>query len=139
VIVALDGNFQLRRLKCAGNDIDDQLVKDRFIMKQKQFDEWIITHDSFWNKSNKNQVCKNCNYVCFYICIYFYFAFIYFIITIFYFKETACDSYFKAADQVRSNIKSKHLDDTGLFGSTCRHGVPLGFINLKGIGERLKI
>ncbi|CAB4482642.1 unnamed protein product [Rhizophagus irregularis] len=108
IIVALDGNFQLRRLKCAGNDINDQLVKDQFIIKQKQFDEWMITHDSSRNKSTKNQ-------------------------------ETACDSYFKAADQARSNIKSKHLDDTGLFGSTCRHGIPLKFINLKGIGERFSL
>ena len=57
-------------------------------------------------------------------------------IIIFYFKENGCDSYFKAADQDRAKIKSKKLDDTGLFGSTCRHGIPLKFINLKGIGER---
>ncbi|CAB5193235.1 unnamed protein product [Rhizophagus irregularis] len=31
------------------------------------------------------------------------------------------------------------LDDTGIFGSTCRHGIPLKFINLKGIGERFSL
>ncbi|PKC00204.1 hypothetical protein RhiirA5_257439, partial [Rhizophagus irregularis] len=47
-----------------------------------------------------------------------------------------CESNFKAADQLRSFNKSKFLDDTGIFGSTCRHGVPLKFLNLKNMGER---
>ncbi|PKY60134.1 hypothetical protein RhiirA4_517405 [Rhizophagus irregularis] len=105
VIIALDGNFQLRRLKCAGNDFDDRLIKEQFIMKQEEYDEWLIAHDSLPRKS----------------------------------QETACENYFKAADQAQCKKKSKHLDDTGLFGSTCRHGIPLRFINLKGIGERFSL
>ena len=45
VIVALDGNFQLRRLKCAGNNIGEQLIKDQFIMRQEQYDQWVNLHD----------------------------------------------------------------------------------------------
>ena len=47
-----------------------------------------------------------------------------------------CESNFKAANQIRSFQKSKHLDDTGIFGSTCRHGIPLKFLNLCNMGER---
>ena len=61
VIVALDGNFQLRRLKCAGNDIGVPLIKDRFIMKQEQYDEWINSHDLSQHKQsiNNSQVSSN--------------------------------------------------------------------------------
>jgi len=50
--------------------------------------------------------------------------------------STSCESNFKAADQIRSLQKSKYLDDTGIFGSTCRHGIPLKFLNLHNMGER---
>ena len=59
VIVALDGNFQLRRLKC-GNDISEPLIKDRFIMKQEQYDEWINSYDSSrYKQSINSQVSSN--------------------------------------------------------------------------------
>jgi len=48
--------------------------------------------------------------------------------------DLACEHHFRAANQ--SSIKSKNLDDTGIFGCTCRHGIPLNFLNLKEIGER---
>jgi hypothetical protein len=49
---------------------------------------------------------------------------------------TSCESNFKAANQIKSLQKSKYLDDTGIFGSTCRHGIPLKFLNLRNMGER---
>ncbi|RIA84565.1 hypothetical protein C1645_858965, partial [Glomus cerebriforme] len=50
-----------------------------------------------------------------------------------------CESNFKAADQLKSYNKSESLDDTGLFGCTCRHGIPIKFINLRNIGERYSL
>ena len=74
VIIALDGNFQLRRLKCAGNDIGVPLIKDRFIMKQEQYDEWINSHYSSRHKQpiNNSQVSSN-------FCLIFYILYNYYI------------------------------------------------------------
>src|ERR1700732_1045045 len=51
-------NDQLRKLQCAGNDINDQLIKDQFIMKHEQYDEWTIAHDSFRSKPSKTVKVK---------------------------------------------------------------------------------
>ncbi|GBB94952.1 hypothetical protein RclHR1_02450005 [Rhizophagus clarus] len=108
-IISFDGNFQLRRLKSSGNSCEDRLVNDRFIISEEFFSNWVSNNQSFCN--NKLQKDKKIDI-------------------------TSCESNFKAADQLRSFNKSKFLDDTGIFGSTCRHGVPLKFLNLKKMGER---
>ena len=46
-----------------------------------------------------------------------------------------CNS-FKAGDNIRSKQKNKKLDEKGVFGSVCRHEIPLLFLNLPE-GERL--
>jgi hypothetical protein len=67
---------------------------------------------------------------------------IYLLTYILFFKKnkkndpTSCESNFKAANQIKSLQKSKYLDDTGIFGSTCRHSIPLKFLNLRNMGER---
>ncbi|CAB5213016.1 unnamed protein product [Rhizophagus irregularis] len=108
-IISFDGNFQLRRLKSSGNSYENRLVNDRFIISEEFFSDWVSNNQSFYN--NKLQKDKKNDI-------------------------TSCESNFKAADQLRSFNKSKFLDDTGIFGSTCRHGVPLKFLNLKNMGER---
>jgi hypothetical protein len=52
----MDGNFQLKRLKCAGNNIGEPLIKDQFIMKQEQYDEWI---NLYGKQSINGQVSKS--------------------------------------------------------------------------------
>ncbi len=75
--------------------------------------------------------------------------FIFFIIILFYYLKfnfnfffkikidlLPCESNFKAVNQIRALQKSNYLDDTGIFESTCRYGIPLKFLNLKNMEER---
>ena len=48
----MDENFQLKRLKCAGNDIGEPLIKERYIMKQEYYDQWVNSQGSFKYKHN---------------------------------------------------------------------------------------
>ncbi|GBB87582.1 hypothetical protein RclHR1_14040003 [Rhizophagus clarus] len=113
LIIAFDGNFQLRRLKSAGNNISNRLVINDYIKTFDEYQDWVKQN---YNSINNNQIFnKNKNNI------------------------TFCESNFKAADQYNSYHKSKSLDDTGLFGCTCRHGIPIKFINLRNIGERYSL
>ncbi|CAB4480494.1 unnamed protein product [Rhizophagus irregularis] len=113
-IIAFDGNFQLKRLKSAGNDVENRLVNDRFIISEDNFRCWLLSNNQasttnihLMNNNNKSET-----------------------------GPTSCESNFKATNQIKSLQKFKHLDDTGIFGSTCRHGIPLKFLNLRNMGER---
>ena len=44
VIIALDGNFQLRRLKSAGNDIGHRLIEDNYIKTFDDYQNWLAKH-----------------------------------------------------------------------------------------------
>ncbi|CAB5368131.1 unnamed protein product [Rhizophagus irregularis] len=114
IIIAFDGNFQLKRLKSAGNDVENRLVNDRFIISEDNFRCWLLSNNQasttnihLMNNNNKSET-----------------------------GPTSCESNFKATNQIKSLQKFKHLDDTGIFGSTCRHGIPLKFLNLRNMGER---
>ncbi|RHZ88257.1 hypothetical protein Glove_24g30 [Diversispora epigaea] len=48
-----------------------------------------------------------------------------------------CDSHFKASEQ--KTKKNDKWDDSGLFGCTCRHGIPIRFINLRDMTERYNL
>ena len=58
VIIALDGNFQLRRLKSAGNDIGHRLVNDNYIKTFDEYQNWLAEHYDSMNIQvfNKNKV-----------------------------------------------------------------------------------
>ncbi|CAB4423895.1 unnamed protein product [Rhizophagus irregularis] len=105
---------QLKRLKSAGNDVENRLVNDRFIISEDNFRCWLLSNNQasttnihLMNNNNKSET-----------------------------GPTSCESNFKATNQIKSLQKFKHLDDTGIFGSTCRHGIPLKFLNLRNMGER---
>ncbi|KAH9825058.1 hypothetical protein DFH28DRAFT_1077494 [Melampsora americana] len=51
--------------------------------------------------------------------------------------KTACSESHTAADDVRNSSSWDQCDDTGLFGSACRHDVPLRFVNIYKSGEKL--
>src|SRR5439155_19006112 len=51
------------------------------------------------------------------------------------FKFISCENNFKMANQ-KNTKKCDVKDETGVFGCTCRHGVPLRFLNLKSMGEK---
>ncbi|EGG12645.1 uncharacterized protein MELLADRAFT_86843 [Melampsora larici-populina 98AG31] len=51
--------------------------------------------------------------------------------------KTACSESHTAADDVRNSSSWEQCDDTGVFGSTCRHDVPLRFVNIYKSGEKL--
>ncbi|CAB4496102.1 unnamed protein product [Rhizophagus irregularis] len=114
IIIALDANFQLKRMKSAGSNIGERIIEESFILNQNKYDEWV---QNSINLSSLNTLNINNNNA----------------------QINVCDSHFKAANQTKANLKSNYLDDTGIFGSTCRHGIPLKFINLKGIGERFSL
>jgi hypothetical protein len=42
---------------------------------------------------------------------------------------------FKAANEKNSKILSNALDISGVVGTTCKHGIPMKFLNIK-TGER---
>ncbi|GES96263.1 hypothetical protein GLOIN_2v1886648 [Rhizophagus clarus] len=116
VIIALDANFQLKRMKSAGSDIGERLIDELFILNQNKYDDWAQSSINIRSSSNNINNILGKNY-----------------------QTSVCNNHFKAADQTRANIKSNYLNDTGIFGSTCRHGIPLKFINLKEIGERFSL
>lgn len=47
-------------------------------------------------------------------------------------------NHFKAGDKVRSTVSSKRLAVTGIFGSVCKHEIPMKFCDMKH-GERLAL
>ncbi|KAH9809139.1 hypothetical protein DFH28DRAFT_1086858 [Melampsora americana] len=51
--------------------------------------------------------------------------------------NTACSESHTAADDVRNGASWDQCDDTGLFGSVCRHNIPLRFANINKTGKRL--
>ncbi|OAV86744.1 hypothetical protein PTTG_03001 [Puccinia triticina 1-1 BBBD Race 1] len=51
-------------------------------------------------------------------------------------RSTCSDSH-KAANDVRNSSSWDKFDDTGLFGSCCRHDIPLKLTNIEGTGEKL--
>ncbi|EGG13009.1 uncharacterized protein MELLADRAFT_87078 [Melampsora larici-populina 98AG31] len=51
--------------------------------------------------------------------------------------KTACSESHTAADDVRNSSSWEQCDDTGVFGSTCRHDVPLRLVNIYKSGEKL--
>ncbi|KAH9809146.1 hypothetical protein DFH28DRAFT_1067209 [Melampsora americana] len=51
--------------------------------------------------------------------------------------KTACSDSHTAANDVRNSTSWDRCDDTGLFGSACRHDVPLKLINIYKSGEKL--
>ena len=52
----------------------------------------------------------------------------------FVFNKGGCPG-FRAGSAIRSAVRYKKLDETGVFGLTCRHEHPVKFLNLK-YGER---
>ena len=53
-IIAFDGNFQLRRLKSAGNNYEDRLINNKFIISENVFSNWILNNNQL--SYNKLQV-----------------------------------------------------------------------------------
>ncbi|KAH9815906.1 hypothetical protein DFH28DRAFT_1163510 [Melampsora americana] len=51
--------------------------------------------------------------------------------------KNACADSHTAANDVRNSTSWKRSDDTGLFGCTCRHDVPLKLANIYKTGEKL--
>ena len=51
------------------------------------------------------------------------------------FQRGVCND-FKAGDKLRSVVGTKKLSVTGIFGSSCKHDIPIRFVNMKH-GERL--
>ena len=45
----MDGNFQLRRLKSAGNDIGHRLIVDDYIKTFDEYQNWLVQH---YNSTN---------------------------------------------------------------------------------------
>ena len=123
-------------MKSAGSNIGERIIEDSFILNQNKYDEWMQNSINLRTSNSLN--VNNNNPVSLSIIYQFIFIVMHNLLTINYFIKqiNICDSHFKAANQKRANLKSNYLDDTGIFGSTCRHGIPLKFINLKGIGER---
>ena len=115
------------------------MVNDRFIVSEDDFKCWLSSNDQTSTNvrliNNKSEVNIN-------LYISLYKLLIYLLTCILFFKKnkkngpTSCESNFKAANQIKSLQKSKYLDDTGIFGSICRHGIPLKFLNLRNMGER---
>ncbi|PKC68378.1 hypothetical protein RhiirA1_457291, partial [Rhizophagus irregularis] len=40
IIIALDANFQLKRMKSAGSNIGERIIEESFILNQNKYDEW---------------------------------------------------------------------------------------------------
>ncbi|KAA1075235.1 hypothetical protein PGT21_031896 [Puccinia graminis f. sp. tritici] len=51
--------------------------------------------------------------------------------------RTSCSDAHKAANDVRNSASWDKFDDTGLFGSCCRHDIPLKLNNIQHGGEKL--
>ncbi|PLW40754.1 hypothetical protein PCASD_09338 [Puccinia coronata f. sp. avenae] len=51
--------------------------------------------------------------------------------------KTSCSDAHKAANDVRNSTSWDKFDDTGLFGSFCRHDIPLKLANIHQTGEKL--
>ncbi|PLW25542.1 hypothetical protein PCASD_23365 [Puccinia coronata f. sp. avenae] len=51
--------------------------------------------------------------------------------------KTSCSDAHKAANDVRNSTSWDKFDDTGLFGSCCRHDIPLKLANIYQTGEKL--
>ncbi|PLW56627.1 hypothetical protein PCANC_05159 [Puccinia coronata f. sp. avenae] len=52
-------------------------------------------------------------------------------------KTSCSDAHKLAANDVRNSISWDKFDDTGLFGSCCRHDIPLKYNNIEQTGEKL--
>ncbi|KAA1115110.1 hypothetical protein PGT21_031646 [Puccinia graminis f. sp. tritici] len=50
--------------------------------------------------------------------------------------RTSCSDTHKAANDVRNSVSWDKFDDTGLFGSCCRHDIPLKLNNINQTGEK---
>jgi hypothetical protein len=53
--------------------------------------------------------------------------------------EAGCNNRFQATGgwgKVLNTSSKKHLDESGLMGMTCFHGIPLRYLNIHGTGER---
>lgn len=51
-------------------------------------------------------------------------------------KQNPCSDSHTAANDVRNSSSWDKCDDTGLFGSTCRHDIPLKLANIYKTGEK---
>jgi hypothetical protein len=55
IIIALDGNFQLRRMKNAGSNIGERIISESFIVNQNQYDEWAQSSINISSSSSVNK------------------------------------------------------------------------------------
>ena len=55
VIIAFDGNFQLRRLKSAGNDIGHRLIEDNYIKTFDDYQNWLAKYYNSINVQTFNK------------------------------------------------------------------------------------
>ena len=50
--------------------------------------------------------------------------------------QPPCSDSHKAANDTRGETTWEKCDDNGLFASTCRHDIPLLFVNIHKTGEK---
>nr|CAG8607883.1 14504_t:CDS:10 [Entrophospora candida] len=88
LIIALDGNFQLQRLKTSGNNTIKPLIMNNYICSYEDYEEWIKINKKNNNLKTNSFNDNNGN------------------------NQLQCETSFKVADQNHQLLKSKFLDDT---------------------------
>lgn len=113
----MDGNFGLKRMSMAKNSIN----ADYFLLND-HIGKFEMLHDTI--KTHGVNVClallKGLPFCAHYNN-----------------KFQDCDDSWKAGNEARNSGASEKIGSKGVFGSACRHGVPLYFIDFNGGGEKL--
>ena len=121
--ISLDGNFRLCRRKNAGQQsmYEKPLCGDRVFVSQSDVDCYVQSSSSLLVNLGRDSESNK---------VYIYTADInsHHVYTVFYHSQ--CHE-FKAGDALRSKSRYHALDETGVFGATCRHDIPLKMLSMK--------
>ena len=117
---AIDGLFGLPRKKAAGVSHRRALQGDLFFCDQASVDEFVKKSS---NTKTVPKVERDSDHLTCVQCTHYKY---------FYVKE--CKD-FLAGNALRSSTRFRALDETALYGASCRHEFPTVFCNLKH-GER---
>lgn len=107
--INIDGNFQLKRFASSGRDsIEAPEVLSTYFDDESSFEEFKVEYEQLRRNINSSQI------------------------------RSECESSFRAADEKKALQKNQSkLDISGIVGTTCGHGIPLKFIDIRSGGERL--
>ena len=108
--------FGLPRRKQAGTSYRESLHGQLWFVDQQSVDEYV----TMGHKPHKREDKEGLAFILFPQCCFIGYI--------------GCSD-FKAGDALRSATRFHKLDETALFGSACRHEIPVVFFNLKH-GER---